>query len=293
MMVRACVLVSVLICTAVLLVGCASNSSPRADLSTVQTIGVVVPPNASEPIGANEVLQLYNLTVGEDRVRNSATGAGAGAAVGAGVGVGGALIVGFAWCPPCIGMIAAAGAVAGGGAGALAGATVDKQEEVADPPVYLYEFNKVLPGMKEQYLASPILEQRAMRLLKEQDTRLDFLPAAWDGKRYGPLEAQKNASSQTDVNLVLTGMSIVVNGKAADDPKLRLTVAMRWSLTNYDPETQSDELWDLWDGSYASKKIRLSKWLADDGAQLKTELDKGLEYVMTSSFADFPRMSRR
>ena len=58
--------------------GCASNYSPRADLSTVETIGVVVPPGSSEPSGAEDVMQLYNLSVGEDRLKNSAVGAGAG-----------------------------------------------------------------------------------------------------------------------------------------------------------------------------------------------------------------------
>jgi hypothetical protein len=286
-------LVLILLGASMLVGGCASNSSPRANLSTVEKIGVAVPPSTSEPIGASDILQLYNLTVAEDRIRNSAAGAGAGAAVGAGVGLTGALVVGFAWCPPCLGLIAAGGAVAGGGVGAVAGATVNKQKEVRDPPAYLYEFNMVLPDLKEQYLASPILQQRALRLLKAQGTRLDFVPAAWDGKRYGPLDTQERPSLPTDVNLVLTGLSIIVSGKAKENPKLTLTVAMQWSLTKYNSETKSDEIWDAWEYSYESKRLRLSKWLADDGARLKRELDKGLGSVMASTFVDLPRMSRR
>jgi hypothetical protein len=42
--------------------GCASSYSPRADLSSVETIGVVVPSESSGPREAEDVIQLYNLT---------------------------------------------------------------------------------------------------------------------------------------------------------------------------------------------------------------------------------------
>jgi hypothetical protein len=72
--------------------GCASDYSRRADISSVQTIGVVVPPGSSDPSGAKDVMQLYNLSVGEDRLNNAAVGAGAGAAAGTAAGVGTGII---------------------------------------------------------------------------------------------------------------------------------------------------------------------------------------------------------
>jgi hypothetical protein len=109
---------------AMLFGGCASDYSPRADLSNVQTIGVAISPDSGEAGDAKDVMQLYNLTVGKDRLRNSAAGAGTGAAVGAAAGVGASAIAGCPLTGPlwpiCVTLFVGGGAVLGGGAGAIA-----------------------------------------------------------------------------------------------------------------------------------------------------------------------------
>ena len=54
---------------AVLAGGCASNYAPKPDLESVETIGVVLPDESSEPLEAGDMIQLYNRTVGEDRLK--------------------------------------------------------------------------------------------------------------------------------------------------------------------------------------------------------------------------------
>ena len=56
--------------------GCASDYLPKADLSSYHSTGVIVPGDSSEPHGAGDFLQLNNRTVGEDRLKNAAVGAG-------------------------------------------------------------------------------------------------------------------------------------------------------------------------------------------------------------------------
>ena len=277
--------------TAILIGGCASDYSPRADLSTVQNIGLVVPPGASEPQGAENVMQLYNLTVGEDRLKNSAVGAGAGAAVGTAVGIGAAALTGCAltgpWAPACWVVFGGGGAILGGGTGAIAGATVDTQERVQTAPLHLYEVDRVLPDLKRDYLAEEVLQDRALHIARKQETDINFVPAAWNDKRYAPTESMVPI---TDINIVLTVMNVSLSGKAKEDPNVILNVDMQWSLTKYIPETQSDEVWDVMRSSYESKRHRLSEWLAEDGALLQTEVDRGIEHSLTNSFSGLPGM---
>ena len=283
--------------TTILAGGCASNYSPRADLSTFQTIGVVVPPGSSEPHGAEDVMQLYNLTVGEDRLKNSAAGAGTGAAVGAVAGIGAGAMLGCAasgpLALPCWGFVLISGAVLGGGTGAIAGATVGTQEQVDAAPLHLYEVNQVLPDLTQDYLDSHVLQERALQVVRKQDTAIDFVPAAWDGERYAPADATTFMAPPMDINLVLTAMNVSLNGKAKDDPKVILNVVMQWTLTKYNPETQNDEVWDAMSASYESDKRRLSEWLAYDGALLMAEVDTGIENSLTNAFSDLPRMTQR
>ncbi|UCG71614.1 MAG: hypothetical protein JSV45_10115 [Chromatiales bacterium] len=275
--------------------GCASNYSPRADLSSVETIGVVVPEGASEPSGAEEVMQLYNLSVGEDRLKNSAIGAGSGAAVGTAAGVGIGAITGCTfsgpWAPICWTMFGLGGAVLGGTTGAVAGATVDTQEPVDAAPLHLYEVNQVLPELTQDYLASPVLQARALHMVLDQGTPVNFVPASWNGQRYAPTAVAYHEDRGTDVNLVLTEMHVSMNGKAKEDPKLIFRIDVRWSLTRYNPETQEDEVWDAMPASYESKRHRLSKWLANDGELLKEEANTGLHTVLTYAFSDLPGMA--
>ena len=135
--------------------GCASNYEPKADFESVETIGVVLPNESSETLEAEDTIQLYNRTVGEDRLKNSAVGAGTGAAVGTAVGIGTAALTGCAltgpWAPLCWIVFAGGGAVLGGATGAVAGATIDTQERVEVAPVHLYGVNKVLPALQRSY----------------------------------------------------------------------------------------------------------------------------------------------
>jgi hypothetical protein len=291
-------LILALISTALLFGGCASNYSPRADLSSVHTIGVVVPSESSGPREANDVIQLYNLTETEDRFRNSAVGAGTGAGVGSAAGVGAGALIGCSAggpiAPFCWGVVIAAGALVGGTTGAIAGAVVDTElEQVDTAPVHLYEVNRVMPDLTQDYLASRVLQERALQAANELDTDINFVPATWKAERYVPDEASITASSATDINLVLTSMSVSLNGKAENDPNVRLNVSMQWVLTKYNPETQKDEAWDAMTASYRSEQHTLSEWLTDSGAQLMAEVDTGIQHSLTNAFSDLPGMAQR
>ena len=275
--------------------GCASNYSPRADLSSVETIGVVVPEGSSEPSGAEDVMQLYNMSVGEDRLKNSAIGAGSGAAVGTAAGVGIGAITGCTfsgpWAPMCWTIFGLGGAVLGGTTGAVAGATVDTQEPVDAAPLHLYEVNQVLPELTQDYLAGPVLQVRALHMVRDQGTPVNFVPASWNGERYAPTADAYRKDPGTDVNLVLTEMRVSMNGKAKEDPKLIFRIDVRWALTRYNPETQEDEVWDAMAASYESRRHRLSKWLVNDGELLKEEANTGLNWVLAQAFSDLPKMA--
>ena len=274
---------------AMLVGGCASDYSPRADLSNVQTIGVTISPESGEAGDAKDVMQLYNLTVGEDRLRNSVAGAGMGAAVGAAAGVGASAIAGCPLTGPlwpiCVTLFVGGGAVLGGGTGAIAGATVETQEKVKTAQLHLYEVNQVLPDIKENYLAMPVLQRRALQIARTQGNEINYEPAAWNGERYVLTDSTELI---TDTNLVLKSMNITLNGKANDDPVLTLHIDMQWDLTKYNPETRSDEAWDSKTATYKTKKRRLSEWLADGGVLLRKEVDTGIDHSLNNAFNDLP-----
>lgn len=269
--------------------GCASDYSPRADLSSVQTIGVVVPPESNEPQDAGNFIQLYNRTVGEDRLKNSAVGAGSGAAVGTAVGIGTAALTGCAltgpWAPMCWILFGGGGAILGGGTGAIAGATVDTQEQVEAAPVHLYEVNKVLTGIQGEYLNNADLEQRALRLVSQNIAGTSFTPAESAGNRYRLVASGITETTYSDINLVLSDLRVQLEGKAKNEPKVALSIYSRWSLTKYDPATDTNAEWDLFEGNYKSEKFLLSEWLAEDGALLNNHIDVGLESSFHSAFA--------
>jgi hypothetical protein len=174
-----------------------------------------------------------------------------------------------------------------------AAAPADTQEQVATAPVHLYEVNRVLPDLTQYYLASPVLQARALRFVREQGAAVNFVPATWDGERYAPVDAATSTAPKTDVNLVLTEMSVSLNGKAKDDPNLILSIVMQWALTKYDPDTHADEVWDAMSASYESNQHQLSEWLAVDGTLLKEEVNTGIGQSLTHAFSDLPRMARR
>lgn len=273
--------------------GCASDYSPRAELSNIQTVGVAIPPGSSEPSNAKDVLQLYNLTVAEDRLKNSAVGAGSGAGIGAVAGVGASAIVGCPLTGPlwpiCVTLFVGGGAVLGGGTGAIAGATIDTQEKVKTTQLHLYEVNQVLPEIKEDYLARTALQSRALQIARIHGNEVIYEPAVWNGERYVLTDSEKLV---TDTNLVLKTMNIALNGKAKDDPVLTLYIDMQWDLNKYNPETGNDEAWDAMTASYKSKKRRLSEWLADGGALLRKEVETGIDHSLDYTFTDLPRIAQ-
>jgi hypothetical protein len=276
----------------ILIEGCAANYEPRPDLASVETIGVVLPGETTAPLEAGDVIQLYNRTKGEDTVKNSALGAGGGAATGIAAGAAAACLLtpcgGFLW-PAVLIMAAGAGGIVGGTAGAVAGATVDTQQEVQTAQLHIYEVNQVLPDIKQDYLTRTSLQGRALQIARMQGTEIDFEQAVWNGERYVLTDSVKLIS---DANLVLKTMNISLNGKAKDDPSLTLSIDMQWDLTKYNPETKSDETWNAMTAGYKSKKHRLSEWLTDRGALLRAEVDTGIEHSLKNAFADLPRMAR-
>ena len=248
-----------------------------------------MPPGYSETHGAGDVLQLKNRTVGEDRVKNSAVGAGTGAAAGTAIGLGVVVLTGCALTGPiaplCWIVGGGGGAILGGGTGAIAGATVDTQEKVAAAPVHLYEVNQVLPTLQREYLTNTDLQQRALRLVRLQVPATNFIPAEPDGDRYRLVTQESTGASYSDVTLVLSDFRVQLEGKAQNDPKVALSIYVQWSLRRYDPVTNLNPDWDVHEGKYQSKKFELSEWLADDGALLKSHLDNGLESSFNSAFA--------
>jgi len=269
--------------------GCATSYESRPDLTSVETIGVVLPEESSETLEAEDVIQLYNLTKGEDTVKNSAVGAGAGAVTGIAVGAAAACLLtpcgGFLW-PAVLIAFTGTGGIVGGTAGAVAGATVDTQEQVKVAPVHLYEVNKVLPALQRDYLTRPDLEERVLRLVREQNPTIIFLPAVPNGDRYILDDTVQPVAPYTDINLVLSEFSVVFAGKAKDDPRVTLTVHTQWTLTKYDASTNLNSTWDVLDGRYVSTKHPLSEWLADEGALIKARVDEGLEESLTNAFSD-------
>jgi hypothetical protein len=273
----------------ILAAGCASDYAPKPDLASVETISVVLPDMSSEPLEAGDTIQLYNRTVGEDRLKNSAVGAGTGAAVGTALGVGGAALTGCAltgpWAPICWIMFAGGGAILGGGTGAVAGATVDTQEQVEVAPLHRYEVNNVLPALQRNYLTRSDFEQRTLRLIRQRNPAIRFVPVASEGNRYRLVAKEKLGEPYTDVNLVLSELRVQFAGKAQNDPKIALTVHTQWMLKRYDSSTNLSSNWDVLTGDYQSTTHRLSEWLDDDGSLLMSEVDKGLDESLTHAFS--------
>jgi hypothetical protein len=281
-------IILVLVITAIFVGGCASDYSPRADLSSVHTIGLVVPADATEPQSAKEFVQFYNRTVTEDRLNNSAVGAGSGAAVGTAAGIGAGAIIGCTaggfLAPLCWTVVIASGAVIGGGTGAIAGATVDTQEQVKAAPVHIYEVNKVLPDLQNNYLTNADLENRALRLVRRQFPSINFVTAEPDGERYRFVTEENTGTSYSDVNLVLSDFHVQLAGKAKNDPNLRLSIHTRWVLRKYDSSAHQTADWDIVEGNYQTEKYELSEWLADDGALLRSHLDSGIKSSFNGAF---------
>ena len=271
--------------------GCATSYEPKPDLTSVETIGVVLPDGSSQTLEAADVIELYNVTKRQDTVRNSAVGAGAGTVAGGALGAAVACMAGpcaFSgpWLPVTLLLFVVPGMVVGGAAGGVAGATVDTQEQVEVAPVHLYEVNKVLPALQLDYLTRSDLEERTLRLVRQENPTINFVPAVPDGDRYSLGKAAQPGGPYTDVNLVLSELRVLFAGKAENDPRVTLTVHSQWTLTRYDAATNPNNAWDVLAGGYESKKHPLSEWLADEGALLKAQVNEGLEESLTNAFSD-------
>ncbi len=273
----------------ILLGGCASNYGPKPDLATVETIGVVLPEESSEPLEADDVLRLYNRTKEEDIEKNTEIGLGAGLATGAVAGIATICVLTGSYCPVVV--LAALPFIAGGAvivgvAGAVAGSTVDTQEQVEVAPVHRHRTNEVLPSLQRDYLTRSTLEKRVLRLVRQQHPTIDFESAVRDGERYSLNDPVQPAPLHTDVNLILSDLRVVLAGKATDEPRVTLAVHTQWTITKYDALSNTDDTCGILSGSYESKKHTLSEWLADEGALLKTHLDDGLEESLTDAFSE-------
>jgi len=166
-------------------------------------------------------------------------------------------------------------------------------EQVDTAPIHLYEVNRVMPDLTRDYLASRVLQERALQAAQELDTEINFVPAYWNAERYMQTEAATAVSPATDINMVLTSMSVSLNGKAENNPNLRLNITMQWVLTKYNPDNKEDEAWDAMAASYRSEQHPLSEWLADNGAQLMAEVDTGIQDSLTNAFSNLPGMSQK
>jgi hypothetical protein len=234
-------------------------------------------------------MQLYNRTVVEDRLKNSAVGAGTGAAVGTTLGIGAAALTGCTLSGPlaplCWIIFGGGGAILGGGTGAVAGATVDTQERVEVAPVHLYEANKVLPTLQRRYFTRADLEERTLRLVRQRNRAISFIPAASAGNRYCLVTNETPEGPYSDVNLVLSDLRVEFTGKAKNDPKIALRVRTQWALKRYDSSTNLNSNWDVLTGDYQSTKHYLSEWLDSGGSLLMSEVNKGLDASLTTAFS--------
>ena len=270
--------------------GCASNYGPRLDLSSVETIGVYLPEDSSEPLEAENFIRLYNHdrvykldpTTEESSGKDIAAGAGTGAAIG--LVAGSAALCLVTGCGDVVAIVillplfAGTGALAGGTIGGAAGATAYyTQEQVEVAPFYRNEANKVLPSLQRDYLTKPHLEERVLRHVRQQKPTINFAPAIRDGDRYRFRTPRQDGAPYTDVNLALTELRILLTGVAADDPRVGLTVSTQWKLTKYDAASNRAITWDILSGSYGSKRHPLSEWLVNEGALLKIHVNKGLD----------------
>jgi len=111
--------------------GCASDYSARDDLSSVQSIGLSVPTETIESIRAEDFIQLFDNTLEENRLKNSAVGAGKGAAIGTVTGIGMGALLGCAatgpYAPLCWTTIIVPAVVAGAGTGVAQVADTDNR----------------------------------------------------------------------------------------------------------------------------------------------------------------------
>lgn len=274
---------------AVLAGGCASTSEQGPDLGSPDTIGIVLPEEFTAPRNAEDLIRLYNLTESEDTAKNVAVGAGTGAATGMALGAAVACLAtpcGGLLFPAILVMAAGGGLVLGGTTGAVAGATVDSQEQVEVAPVHLHAVNKVLPSLQRDYLIEPRFEERVLRRLHRQNPDYHFSRAVRDGGRYRLEEAVASGARYTDVNLVLSEFQVFLAGKAENEPQVGLNIRIEWALTRYDAPSETGSALRVLSGAYQSEKHPLSEWLADDGALLKRQVNEGLEASLTHAFSD-------
>lgn len=269
--------------------GCASDYSARDDLSPGQVIGLVIPVDIVESMNAEDFIQLFDSSVAEDRLKNSGVGAGKGAAIGTVTGVGLGALIGCAatgpFAPVCWAAAIAPAVAIGTGAGAVQGADKDTRERVEVAPAHVYKVNRVLPDWQHDYLSKADLERRAIRLVQLKFPDVKFNPAEPDGDRYRFVANNTAETKYSDINLVLTGLSIRLEGKRDDEPKVMLLVDATWLFTNNHPSMTTDIQNETFEGHYQSERFLLSEWLDEDGELLKDQINNGIESTFNSAFA--------
>jgi hypothetical protein len=269
--------------------GCASDYSARDDLSSGQIIGLVIPVATVESMSSEDFIQLFDSSVTEDRLKNSGVGAGKGAAIGTVAGVGIGALLGCAatgpYAPICWGTVLIPSAVIGAGTGAVQGSDTDSRERAEVAPTQLHDVNKVIPDMQHDYLTKEDLDIRALRVVRRKIPDIKIIPADPNGDRYRFAANDITKTKYSDVNLVLAGLSVRLEGKREDQPKVALLVDATWLLTKNDTSMESIVEDRIVEGSYKSEYFFLSEWLTEDGALLKDHINNGLDYSFNNAFA--------
>ncbi|MDJ0871862.1 MAG: hypothetical protein QNJ87_08830 [Gammaproteobacteria bacterium] len=248
---------------------------------------------------AGDVLQLYNRTESGDTAKNAFAGAGAGALVGFAAGA----VARVAFCqmaecseafaPLVVSSSGVASAIIGTATGAATGAHVDTRAQVEMAPAHRYEVNKVLPSLQDDHFTRTVLERRILRLPQQQNPNICYAPVVKDRERFrlrDPLEA---GEPYTAVNLGLSELRVLLAGKQADDPRVRLSVRTQWELTKYDVSSNSNIAWDIFSATYKSKRRPLSEWLANYGALLKSHANEGLEQSFTDALSELQSNAKK
>lgn len=270
--------------------GCASDYSVRDDLSSVQSIGLAVPTETIESIRAEDFIQLFDDTIEENRLKNSAVGAGKGAAIGTVTGVGVGALLGCAatgpYAPICWATIMVPAVVAGAGTGVAQVADTDTRERVAIDATQIYGVKRALQDIQDDYLTKNNLEKRAIRVVRRNIPDVKIIPVEPDEDRYRFVENHFSETKYSDINLLLTSLNIRLEGKREDQPKASLFVDTTWLLTKNDSSMTSNVEFNVVEGSYQSEYFYLSEWLAEDGTLLTDHIGSGLDYSFNRAFTD-------
>ena len=169
--------------------------------------------------------------------------------------------------------------------GAVQGADKDSRERVKVDAAQVYQITTVRHDIRDEYLAQADLQRRAFKLIRQNIPDVKFIPADPHGDRYSFVANDITDTKYSNVNLVLTGLRVRLEGKQEDQPKVALLVDATWSLTKNGTSKKSNVEDSIVEGSYQSEYFFLSEWLTEDGAFLKDHINNGLECSFNNAFA--------